>query len=579
MSVSVLRQLPPRPSVDQLRRQARDLQRQARAGESAAVGRVRDFHPHAHVELPNLKLSDAQLVLAREYGFPSWPRLKAHVQLSETARTRPYRIFEKVPYYEERAEGIRKLYEQGLDTVREVVRERLPRFAATPEGGDNGALTSEDARLVVARQHGCDSWEEFTRRVEAVHTQNGTNEPFRVAYQALQERDEDRLRKVLRAHRGLVNERGSNGHSLLNLAVSIGDPALVRVLLAAGADPNLPGDRGFTPLHGAACGKREIAALLLEAGASPAATAYGDGGTPLVMALFWGCLDTADQSEFADFLAEHGITPLNLRVAAGLGRLDLLRAFLRPDGSLTPEAGAHRDFYRPHYGFHPSRLSDDPQEILDEALTYAARSGRTEACAWLLQHGADINGEPYNGTALHWASGSGRVPLVRWLVGQGADLNRRARFGGVSGVTPLHVASAWNGRFEVVKALVELGADVHPRDPDHHSPPWGWAGFFGNTEIRDLLREVAAREDPFAAVSHGDPERLREALARNPEQVNRNDAWTTPLGAACASGRLDLIEILVAHGADPNLRALQGQLPLEAAPEERRAELAARLAG
>jgi hypothetical protein len=62
--------LPSRPDLDQLRRQARELLRAAVAGEQDSITRIR-------VVSPELTLSAAQLALAREYGFRSWPALRA----------------------------------------------------------------------------------------------------------------------------------------------------------------------------------------------------------------------------------------------------------------------------------------------------------------------------------------------------------------------------------------------------------------------------------------------------------------------------------------------------------------------
>ncbi|MGE5289705.1 MAG: hypothetical protein ACM3ML_21435 [Micromonosporaceae bacterium] len=81
-------ELPDRPDLDQLRRQARELLRAATAGEPRAVARIRAVSERA-------TLSVAQLALAREYGFPSWPVLKAEVQrrrrLAETGARPPLR--------------------------------------------------------------------------------------------------------------------------------------------------------------------------------------------------------------------------------------------------------------------------------------------------------------------------------------------------------------------------------------------------------------------------------------------------------------------------------------------------------
>ena len=70
-------QLPGRPDVDQLRRQARELHRAAVGGDPGAVGRLREVSG-------KITLSAAQLAIARDYGFPSWPRLKAEVERRRT---------------------------------------------------------------------------------------------------------------------------------------------------------------------------------------------------------------------------------------------------------------------------------------------------------------------------------------------------------------------------------------------------------------------------------------------------------------------------------------------------------------
>ena len=66
-------ELPGRPNLDQLRRQARELLRAAAAGEPAALTRIRAVSER-------VSLSVAQLAIAREYGFASWPALHAEVE-------------------------------------------------------------------------------------------------------------------------------------------------------------------------------------------------------------------------------------------------------------------------------------------------------------------------------------------------------------------------------------------------------------------------------------------------------------------------------------------------------------------
>src|SRR5688500_15258821 len=78
------RQLPPRADLQQLKTQAKELLKAHDAGDPDALARVREAHPRfakaSSVDAGALKLSDAQLVLAREYGFASWPALKNHVE-------------------------------------------------------------------------------------------------------------------------------------------------------------------------------------------------------------------------------------------------------------------------------------------------------------------------------------------------------------------------------------------------------------------------------------------------------------------------------------------------------------------
>ena len=71
-------QLPARPDLDQLRRQARELHHHAREGDACALRRLRQASG-------TVTLSAAQLAIARDYGFASWPRLKAEVERRRAA--------------------------------------------------------------------------------------------------------------------------------------------------------------------------------------------------------------------------------------------------------------------------------------------------------------------------------------------------------------------------------------------------------------------------------------------------------------------------------------------------------------
>ncbi|HEV8365056.1 MAG TPA: ankyrin repeat domain-containing protein [Gemmatimonadaceae bacterium] len=75
--MSTARDLPARPSLDSLRKQAKRLAREAAAGNGEAIARVHAQLPQATLPLSN---RDAQVVVAREYGFAGWPDLTAEVQ-------------------------------------------------------------------------------------------------------------------------------------------------------------------------------------------------------------------------------------------------------------------------------------------------------------------------------------------------------------------------------------------------------------------------------------------------------------------------------------------------------------------
>ena len=380
--------LPRAPSLEQLRKQAKDLARAHRAGDPAAVARVREQHPRP---ADPLKLSDAQLVIAREHGFPSWPRLRAYVErVAAHGPGLQHAYHEDLDYYEGRAYGLLASAEDGTGGVVAA----FARYSA--------ALTEAGSRIVIAREHGFGSWAALRRHVAGLRE---AGEPFARAYRAVEAHDVERLAELLDRFPELVAARGTNGNDLLGMAGATCDERLVAVLLERGADVARGNAHGWTPLHQAAYSDLPLMArMLLDAGAPVDVSARGDGGTPLVVALFWGNRTTTG------LLAERGVHPRNLRAAAGLGRLELIDELVAPDGRLVPEAGAQRGFYRPHSGFPAWHPTDDPKEVVDEALSWAARSDRVEALDLLVARGAEPAADVYRGTALTWAAASGHQP-------------------------------------------------------------------------------------------------------------------------------------------------------------------------
>ncbi len=488
-------------NLEQQKKQARELLRAIRSGNAEALSRLRGHHARwaafdESAVRQLVSLHDAQFVLAREQGFASWPKLKAYAEPS--SRTRPTRLFvADVAWITERVQGLLRTRASAGPAALEQIREWHPRFSdSSDEEIRLAPFTEEDARLVYAREHGFETWDDLTRRVNllAANPATAATEPFMAAFAALQSGNLAAFEALLRANPRLANERGTNGNTLLNLAVSFackaewnGGLSLIATLLAADADVNEANDRGWTPLHAAAYANQpEIASILMEHGAALDAEAHGAGGTPLIAALFWG------HREVADLLGRRSVAPNNLRAAAGLGIPELVDACIQSNGGLTAEACAARGFYRPHSGFPDWQPSTDRQEVLDEALVWACKSNRLLVLERLVKAGARLDADPYRGTPLIWAAVCNREETVAWLLDHGANINQKATFGGLThgqGVTALHMA-AQGGHLPVLKLLIERGADPSIKDDLHHSTAEGGAAFFGHQAARDYLHSV-----------------------------------------------------------------------------------------
>ena len=147
--MSASRRLPARPSLEQLRKQAKEASRA-------------DAMP----------LAEAQFRLAQEYGFESWPKLVHHVAAVSTDGTR---------IYEQLAARLVAAYTAGdFTAIREInwelgtgffwerdlapMQQRLPGWYASANRTEAQAL--EDARLLIARQMGFETWEALVKSLK-----------------------------------------------------------------------------------------------------------------------------------------------------------------------------------------------------------------------------------------------------------------------------------------------------------------------------------------------------------------------------------------------------------------------------
>jgi ankyrin repeat protein len=106
-------------------------------------------------------------------------------------------------------------------------------------------------------------------------------------------------------------------------------------------------------------------------------------------------------------------------------------------------------------------IAAEPQEY--------ARLGDQDTLAALIAAKPDIAKQD---AVMMGAVDFGHYDLAQWLLAQGANVNARTDWG--SRHTALHSA-AWNGDLRMVKLLVEAGADITARDPEHDNTPAGWA--------------------------------------------------------------------------------------------------------
>jgi hypothetical protein len=437
--------LPAQPSLIQLKHQAKDLLKEFRAGGQEAAARFREHHPHP-AEPGAATLSDAHLVMAREYGFASWPRFKQHVDLVADVESRVLRL------QSEFASGDRQTKLRLLATAH--ARERFQNYDP-----DAALLSDADARLLFANQKGYAYWnkyDSFLHLDPAVQT----------ATAAVRTGDLATLREILRAEPAAANPRWVPSFpvpkpvpndSIPLFCVSEGvwrgtnqggnEYELTRELIAAGADVEI--EDGLPLTSAVSFNAIGVVKALLDCGAN--ADGVDRDGVPLAYAMHFGF------TEGADLLAARGAR-LDLRFAAGLGRLDLVKGWFGPDGSLKPGAGSLADPYgleRKQKGESPFRCQRTRPNILSQALYFACIHNKLDVADFLLSKGADVNA---------------MVP--------GLDVR----------ATVLHRLASMGAHGAAIRFLLARGADPEIRDAQHHATPADWARYHKQDDVVDLLR-------------------------------------------------------------------------------------------
>ena len=168
-------------------------------------------------------------------------------------------------------------------------------------------------------------------------------------------------------------------------------------------------------------------------------------------------------------------------------------------------------------------------------------------------------------TPLNFASLEGKTDIVKYLVDKGADINTRDREGSI----PLQNA-AIKGYLDIVIILVEKGSDVNYKD-DNDVTPLHFACMSGNYELVKYLidnganvRAVskAGREPIFEAAWGGNLEMIKFLESKGSDLKGINSNGNTPLHFASRNGSKELIEYILSKGYDINQKNNAGQAPI-----------------
>ncbi|HEV2424973.1 MAG TPA: ankyrin repeat domain-containing protein [Terriglobia bacterium] len=363
--------------------------------------------------------------------------------------------------YKKQAKDLVKLWKSGDAEAVHRVRRFHPRFSRRPESESRSEsqapaiLVLADAQLVLAREHGFESWPKFAKHIAALSRADSLVPAFELAADAIAAGDVAVLRRLLRENPGLIRERSTRAHraTLLHYVGANGvedyrqktpknADEVLKVLLEAGAGVDAVADMydGDTTLslvatsvHPVRAGVQEaLMERLLAAGA--AVDPGGNGG------IVRACLANG-RGRAAEFLARRGAR-LNLESAAGVGRLDAVKTCFGSEGTLK---------------------GNSTRQQMQSGLNWACEYGHTRVVEFLLGNGADPKvADDHGQTPLHWAAIGGQREAARILLKGKAPLEVKNVYGGT--VLDQAVWSALHDDLGVdylplIEALLDADAD------------------------------------------------------------------------------------------------------------------------
>lgn len=449
--------LPARPNLEHLKRQAKDLLKSQQSGEAVALRRFEEHHPRtSRSATATRSLSDAQLVIAREYGFASWAKLKQHVESIRPGPDNPHELF-------------RRAFEDQ-DATR--FRELLERFPEAKALIDEPIAAFDSPAIVQVRTRGM-----LDALLEAGADINARSRWWAGGFGLLDSADPDLAAYAI--------ERGATVD--VHAAARLGMFDKLRELIAA--DPKLVharGGDGQTPLHFAST--VEIAKLLLDRGADLDARDVDHESTPAQHMI-------RDRQEIVRFLVQRGCRT-DLLMASALGDADLVGRHLdadpgcihwRVDDQHFPmtDRRAGGTIYRWTLGWHVS--AHDVARQFGHHGVFRLLLERSPAEVKLLAHGwagdqtaveSLLGGDPGVANRLSAAQQSqvahaarnNDAAAVRVMLAAGLPVAAP----GQHRATPLHWA-AFHGNSEMTRAILRHEPPLEPTDADFHATPLGWA--------------------------------------------------------------------------------------------------------
>ena len=482
------RHLPDSPDPEQLRRQAKELLRAARAADPTALSRFRALPSHQHASdddltRASLALHDAQSVIAREHGFPSWNALLEHVE-------------ERTLDFDAAAREFVEAATDGRTSRAERLLALYPRIAGS---SFYSALLVGDVATVESQ---------LAKRPELARTRGGPRDWLPIHYvchTALAHSSVANADGIVAIARRLL-ELGADAntrfpwlHHGVNRPVLWGATRatqllpLTEALLKAGADPN----DGVTLPMAASAGDLATLELMHAYGASPDQPWASDGSAALYAILHWSRTDAGVR-----WLLEHGADPdpvfaangeTPLHVAAQQWDVALVEQLVqrgadvsrrRADGR-TPYAVAELNGNRAVADWLLAHGASDEIAPVDRLVAACARGDRATAESLLAGHPSlrdEIADAHY--VALHQAAEQGDVGALALLLDCGFDPNRGDA---EIGKTALHSA-AMAGQPDAARLLLARGASPATRDREFHGQPLVWAAE-GSRSHGDRARE------------------------------------------------------------------------------------------